>query len=458
MLSRVEGMAPTRSRAGVHFRGGTLDDFLAGLDGRLGVNVGANVGHCAVRRYVMGDDASERAATDDEIEQMQRARARRVRPGCDRLHVEPVRVARRARRARRAEQPREPRGARSRWRRCCTTCGRGSIEFIPRTFLTGYDDADRELVLAMARASGRPLHLNTLTLIPHAPEGWSRSLEFAGEAHDRRPRRASDVRDEPAGRALLARLHVPVRRDAGVPRHADPARAPSIGPAARSRAPGTDAQGDRRPEGPIVRVRLAGRRGRDGQPRRIRRTSSGARCSDIARGAGRGPPRRVPRPVAGRRSPRRSSCSPRRRARSVRPWSRRSSSRPLVMAGSSDGGAHLLSFCGADFTTRLSVSGPPTSCPSKRRSPASHRSPRRPTASTDRGTLEAGKAADVLLIDREASSAGDTPRYVRDFPADSGRYVVDATGYHSVIVNGETLLRDGVDTSRRPGVILRPER
>ena len=26
---------------------------------------------------------------------------------------------------------------------------------------------------------------------------------------------------------------------------------------------------------------------------------------------------------------------------------------PVVMAGSSDGGAHLLSFCGADFTTRL---------------------------------------------------------------------------------------------------------
>src|SRR5207342_1485454 len=26
---------------------------------------------------------------------------------------------------------------------------------------------------------------------------------------------------------------------------------------------------------------------------------------------------------------------------------------PLVMAGSSDGGAHLLSFCGADYSTRL---------------------------------------------------------------------------------------------------------
>jgi N-acyl-D-aspartate/D-glutamate deacylase len=44
---------------------------------------------------------------------------------------------------------------------------------------------------------------------------------------------------------------------------------------------------------------------------------------------------------------------------------------------------------------------------------------------------------------------------VQDFPAGSGRYVVDATGYRAVIVNGETLLRDGADTGRRPGVVLR---
>jgi hypothetical protein len=60
------------------------------------------------------------------------------------------------------------------------------------------------------------------------------------------------------------------------------------------------------------------------------------------------------------------------------------------------------------------------------------------------GTLEPGKAADVLLIDRENLAAGDSPRFVRDFPAESGRYVVDATGYHSVIVNGETYVAPSV--------------
>ena len=131
---------------------------------------------------------------------------------------------------------------------------------------------------------------------------------------------------------------------------------------------------------------------------------------------------------------------------------------PLVMAGSSDGGAHLLSFCGADFTTRLISEWTPDVLSIEDAVARLTSIPARAYGITDRGTLEAGKAADVLLIDREHLSAGETPRYVRDFPADSGRYVVDATGYHSVIVNGETLLRDGADTGRRPGVVLRPER
>ena len=61
--------------------------------------------------------------------------------------------------------------------------GRGSIEFIPRTFLTGYDDDDRALMKKMAAAAGVPLHLNTLApLHPSAPDGWQRSVEFARSA------------------------------------------------------------------------------------------------------------------------------------------------------------------------------------------------------------------------------------------------------------------------------------
>ena len=181
MLSRVEGMSGDALAAGVTFKGGSLGDFLANLDGRIGVNVGANVGHCAVRRFVMGDDASERTATDDEIDQMRdlvRAAMRDGAVGFTSSQLE-LHVAH------------DGRGVPSNYASpdelvaltgVLAEFGRGSIEFIPRTFLDGYDDADRDLVLRMARASGRPVHLNTLTAMPHAPEGWKRSLDFAESA------------------------------------------------------------------------------------------------------------------------------------------------------------------------------------------------------------------------------------------------------------------------------------
>jgi N-acyl-D-aspartate/D-glutamate deacylase len=128
---------------------------------------------------------------------------------------------------------------------------------------------------------------------------------------------------------------------------------------------------------------------------------------------------------------------------------------PLVMAGSSDGGAHLLSFCGADFTTRLLTEWVPDALTFEA---AVARLTSRPAATqglVDRGTLAPGMAADVLLIDRDRLGTPDTPRYVRDFPANSGRYVCDASGYAAVIVNGEVLLRDGVHTGATPGRILR---
>ena len=68
MLSRVEGMSRAALAEGLRFSGGGFDDYWGRFDNKVGLNVGAYVGHCAVRRYVMGDAASERTATDDEIE------------------------------------------------------------------------------------------------------------------------------------------------------------------------------------------------------------------------------------------------------------------------------------------------------------------------------------------------------------------------------------------------------
>ena len=124
-----------------------------------------------------------------------------------------------------------------------------------------------------------------------------------------------------------------------------------------------------------------------------------------------------------------------------------------MMPGSSDGGAHLLSFCGADYTTRLLTEWNDV-LPIEAAVARLSGQPARAQGLTGRGTLEVGLAADVLVIDRDALATEPTPRFVTDLPAGAGRYVVDATGYRVVMVNGEALLRDGEFTGATPGRVL----
>ena len=76
---------------------------------------------------------------------------------------------------------------------------------------------------------------------------------------------------------------------------------------------------------------------------------------------------------------------------------------------------------------------------------------------TDRGTLQAGKVADVNIIDYENLQLG-TPKIVADLPAGGRRLVQDATGYVATIKSGVTTFDGGKDTGARPGVLLRGAR
>ena len=72
MLARVEGMPLESLREGVPWNWKTTADYLDALEGNLGVNAGFMVGHSAIRRVVMGEDANRREATPDEVEAMAR--------------------------------------------------------------------------------------------------------------------------------------------------------------------------------------------------------------------------------------------------------------------------------------------------------------------------------------------------------------------------------------------------
>jgi N-acyl-D-aspartate/D-glutamate deacylase len=70
MLSYVEAIPMDVLQAGVPWSWQTYPEYLAVVGRKLGVNVGTLVGHSAVRLYAMGAAASERAATDAELEVM----------------------------------------------------------------------------------------------------------------------------------------------------------------------------------------------------------------------------------------------------------------------------------------------------------------------------------------------------------------------------------------------------
>ncbi len=181
--------------------------------------------------------------------------------------------------------------------------GRGSIEFIPRSFLVGYDDDDRALIRAMARAAGRPVHLNTVTSMPHAPDGWSRSVEFAETAaHDGLEIHPMFSSNRQGAHFALGSTflfdEMPSFRDTLTLPSPDARGAPARPGAARA-----DARGDRGSHRAFVRLRLAGHPAGTGRQARARAVARPVGQRD--RGGHRErPARRVPRPLA-RRGPRR---------------------------------------------------------------------------------------------------------------------------------------------------------
>lgn len=80
-FERVEAISFPALKAGVEWSWTTFSEYLNRLRGRLGVNVGALMGHCALRQFVMGAAATQRAATAPEIHQMKEILKAGVRGG-----------------------------------------------------------------------------------------------------------------------------------------------------------------------------------------------------------------------------------------------------------------------------------------------------------------------------------------------------------------------------------------
>jgi N-acyl-D-amino-acid deacylase len=135
--------------------------------------------------------------------------------------------------------------------------------------------------------------------------------------------------------------------------------------------------------------------------------------------------------------------------------------RDHVLLGLADSGAHVSQLCDACFATDLLgnwVRGREVMSLER----AVHKLTAEPAAVyglDDRGTIEIGKAADVCVFDPETVAPGPLKR-IRDFPANGERLTADSpVGMSHVLVNGTPIRVDGKSATEgldaRPGKLLR---
>lgn len=453
MLSRVEGMSEASLAAGVTFAGGTMADFLGGLDGRVGVNMASYVGHAAVRRWVMGEAASERAATAEEIDAMASVVHQAMAEGAIGFSTSQVDQHRDH-----LGRPVPPNLAST--EEIVALAGAvaefawGSIAMINRSFAypDGYDADDRRLLREVAEASGKIIHGPVIGWLPPCPEAWRPNIAFAEEMSAKGHRFIPLLTVNPKG------LYFSLDSTFLFDDYPTWGEVLVLAPAERNCK-----LSDRS-------VRAAMARELEHPDKQVMRFSwdelvvavvrkaalddaVGKRVGELAAQRGVDPLDAMLdlaleddlRTIFAVRRPDHGA---------ERAVIDQLVDHPLVSIGSSDGGAHLLSFCGADYTTRLLTEWVSTARPLEHAVAKLTSLPAARLGLWDRGYVRPGFAGDLVLFDPDRLGVGPA-QIVDDFPAGAERLVFAAEGYHATVVNGTVVMENAKDTGARPGHVLR---
>jgi N-acyl-D-amino-acid deacylase len=462
MFARVEGM-DLAALDNVAWEFETFEEFLASRPGTLGINLGMYLGHSAIRRWVLGDEAHERGATQGEIEAMasmvdvaMKAGALGFSSSQAPTHLDL------------ADRPVPSRLASLDEMRALADAvgqhGRGSIAYAPESAVEGISPDDREFLIELARRGGVPVVTQGLggrSKVDAPTETWRESRSFL----DRSAEQGSPVYSLLMTRALNGPFTL-------------------IG--GTSRYQGVPLWNE------LMTVDLTERRRRildSGERDRLRNAIDHPNL-DPAKGSTLPPPiweslqllesaAAANQPLIGRTMTEIAEATGKHPAdaffdaavaddlAAVFHWSNETPAwrallkdvqrHPQMIVGVSDGGAHLDFDDGAEWSSHFLATW--WRAEQVWRLEEAVRLitavPAAVLGLTDRGILAPGMAADVFIFDPEEIGPG-TCRVESDPVVGVKRFRAVPKGARATIVAGQAVVEDGARTEARPGRVVRP--
>ncbi|MFL6239821.1 MAG: amidohydrolase family protein [Actinomycetes bacterium] len=462
LLARVEAIPIEALEAGLDFSWSSYPQLLEHMAGHgYGVNVGLMVGHASLRRAVMSEAASERAANASEVAQIQSLLAEALAAGGFGLSTATVPTQVDGDR-----RPTPPTYAEeSEFLALAEVVGQYAgtcLEFIPGSYLRGFSDDDVRLLAGMSATANRHLNWNVVLVNKEDPDLHRRQLAVSDRA------RAAGGRIVPLAMAQNGQLQQDFL--VGYVFRALPGWGDlfELEPVARAKALGD----------PETRRNLAARLEAEtaGLAVTMRRAWGRFVVNEIADEKLRPLVGRSIADIAAERGVSDFDAIldvavagdlrvgfVRRAYAEDDPWVRAARVEVLrderVVLGASDAGAHMDMMVGGDYPTRtvaelVREQGLFTFEDAVRRLTDV---PARLYGLRGRGRIDVGYVADLVIVDPDEMAA--TPmRTVHDLPAGASRLLSDSVGVHEVLVAGRAVVRDGAYTGDLPGRLLRSGR
>jgi N-acyl-D-aspartate/D-glutamate deacylase len=468
LFARVEGMDASALR-GIPFDGfETFPEYLANLDGKLGINAAFYVGHCALRRYVMGEACQEREATDDELAQMRtivRDAMEAGAAGFSSTHS-PTHFDS-------ADRPVPSRySSLAELEALVAEAGHaasgGSIAYLPESAVGGITPDDEQLLVRMSLAARMPVIIQGLgarSKVDAPTAGWDNAKRFVDEATAQGAAVYSMAMSKPFNRTFNLAAGTKLYEGAlefnrifteasSVDERAALLRDPAFRDAIRTsvESPNRDAAKGPTLPPPHWDVVLVNKVSRPENDKFVGRT-----LTDIAAELGRHPTD-VMLDIALSEDLTTEFLW----KTETEEWiegTKVAQADPHMLVGTSDGGAHLDRDDGAEASSyflrywvrewegftleegvRQLTAIPAALC-----------------GIIDRGVLLPGYAADIMIFDPDTISPS-YKAFVHDFPNGAGRWVSKPDGVHATIVNGVPIVLDGELQSDAglPGKVIRP--